>query len=290
MGSVEPYETRAGRRYRVHYRDPDRKSREKGGFTRKKDAEDYLANVTVATNKGEYVDPITAKVTIGELGAVWIANKTSKLKASSYRSIETAWRVHVAPVWGERRLSDIRHSDVQTWVSGFTGEDGEPRSATVVLRAYGVLAAIMDVAVRDRRVSTNVARGVDLPRKAKKPRVYLTAAQVELLAANAGEWGSFVHLLAYTGLRTGEAVGLRVGALDMLRRRINVQENAVLVGSKVIVGTPKTHENRSVPFAEFLTEPLARACEGSLATSSCSGRGSRTWRASSPTRAGSTMR
>lgn len=261
MGSVEPYETSAGRRYRVRYRDPARKSKEKGGFARKKDAEDYLASVTVASNRGEYVDPTSAKATIGELGALWIANQ-SHLKPSSFRSVETAWRVHVEPVWGARRLGDIKHSDVQSWVTKFAGVDGKTRSATVVLRAYGVLASILDVAVRDRRVTLNVAREVNLPRKAKKPRVYLTADQVELLAANSGEWGTFVHVLAYTGLRTGEAIGLRVGSLDMLRRRIQVQENAVLVGSKVIVGTPKTHENRSVAFAAFLAEPLARACEG----------------------------
>ena len=38
-------------------------------------------------------------------------------------------------------------------------------------------------------------------------------------------------LLAYTGLRWGEAVGLRVRDLDMLRRRATVSENAVQVGA-----------------------------------------------------------
>lgn len=49
MGSITPHETSDGRRYRVRYRDPDRKSREKNRFTRKKDAEDFLANVTVSS-------------------------------------------------------------------------------------------------------------------------------------------------------------------------------------------------------------------------------------------------
>lgn len=47
----------------------------------------------------------------------------------------------------------------------------------------------------------------------------------------------------------------------------------MLVGSDVFVGTPKTHENRSVPFAEFLTEPLARACEGKSRDQLVFGRG-----------------
>ncbi len=96
----------------------------------------------------------------------------------------------------------------------------------------------------------------------RKKRAYLTSKQVELLASQAGKNGTLVYTLAYTGLRWGEATGIRIGALDTLRRRIHVQENAVKVGLVVIVGSPKTHEARSVPYPKFMSEMLARACEG----------------------------
>jgi integrase len=48
----------------------------------------------------------------------------------------------------------------------------------------------------------------------------------------------------------------------MLRRRIHVRRNAVNVGGEVEVGTPKTHERRTVPVPRFLMEPLAAACAG----------------------------
>jgi integrase len=70
-----------------------------------------------------------------------------------------------------------------------------------------------------------------------------------------------VLLLAYTGLRWGEAVALRVADLDMLRRRATVSENAVQVGAQIHVGTPKAHKHRSVPLPEFLLPYLARQCE-----------------------------
>ena len=265
MGSISSYETSDGKRYRVRYRDPDRKSREKNGFLRKKDAEGYLADIVVATNRGEYVDPSTARATIGDLGDVWVGNQ-SHLKPSSFKNIESAWRVHIKPVWGNRRLGEIRHSDVQAWATKFAANDGKPRSASVVIAAYGVLAGILDIAVLDRRIASNPARGVKMPRKVRKKRNYLTSAQVELLAKHAydisPEYATVVYLLSYTGLRWGEAIGLRVSSLDMLRRRMQVEENAVLVNSKIEVGTPKTHENRSVSFPKFLSQRLARACEG----------------------------
>jgi integrase len=265
MGSITSYTTSLGRRYRVRYRDPDRRSREKNGFVRRKDAEDYLATVTVSANRGEWVDPANARLTVRELGQGWINNQTH-LKPSAFAVVETSWRVHVEPVWGSRRIGEILHSDVQNWLTTFAAGKDKPRSATVVLRAYGVLAAILDVAVRDRRIASNPARGVRLPRRAKKKRVYLTPTQVELLASKAPQHSTLVYTLAYTGLRWGEAVAVRVSALDMPRRRIRIEENAVTVGSSIRVGTPKTHENRSVSFPQFLAERLAKDIEGRNST------------------------
>jgi integrase len=257
MGSIRPYETKQGIRYEVRYRKPDRSEGGKRGFRRKVDAKEYLANVESAKSKGEYVDPREAKATIGELGSEWLGNQTH-LKPSSFRPLEIAWRLYVEPRWGSVPAGQVRYSDVQSWVS----EVSAKRSATTVLRAYGVLAGILDVAVKDRRLLTNPARGVKLPRKGRKPHRYLTHDEVSRLALSAGDKATLVMVLAYCGLRWGEATGLRVKDLDMLRRRINVTVNAVEVGDRIEVGTPKSHKARSVPFPELLAMPLSEACHG----------------------------
>ncbi|MDZ8276573.1 hypothetical protein R2Q81_11530 [Microbacterium aquimaris] len=43
---------------------------------------------------------------------------------------------------------------------------------------------------------------------------------------------------------------------------MSVEENAVMVGSFVDVGTPKTHENRSVPSPRFLDDAISATMEG----------------------------
>jgi len=58
--------------------------------------------------------------------------------------------------------------------------------------------------------------------------------------------------------------------LQRARRRATVSENAVQVGSEVLVGTPKAHKQRSVPLPEFLLPYLARQCERWAATICCS--------------------
>lgn len=258
MASIERYETASGeRRYRVRYRTPDRRQTDKRGFRTKREAELFLASVEVSKARGEYIEPSAARVTIGELGPAWLARQ-AHLKESTRRPVASAWRLHVEPRWGEVAVSDVRKSDVQAWVASLSGE----RSASTVARVHGVLAAILDDAVDDRRILANPARGVRLPRKVKREHVYLTHEQVHELAAHAGRHGTLVLMLAYCGLRWGEAAGLRVRDVDMLRRRLHVQQNAVEVGSRIVIGTPKSHERRAVPFPEFLAPRLARQCEG----------------------------
>ncbi|CAN5568126.1 site-specific integrase [soil metagenome] len=257
MGSISSYETKNGKRYRAHYRDPDRRNREKAGFLRKRDAEEFLAGVVVTSLRGEYVDPSQGKATIRELGLDWIDNQ-SHLKPSSFRSVDSAWRNHVEPVWGRRRISEVVHSDVQSWVSRLS----RSRSPTTVLRAYGVLAGILDVAVRDRRISANPARDVNLPRKRKSKHKYLTIAQVELLVSQVRVHKTLTYVFCFVGPRWGEATALTVGSVERARRRFLIEENAVMVGGTIHVGSTKTHEKRSVTYPAFLDDQIAALCEG----------------------------
>lgn len=69
-----------------------------------------------------------------------------------------------------------------------------------------------------------------------------------------------VRLLAYTGLRFGEAAGLRVEDIDFARGRINVRSNVVEVSGRLVEGTPKTHRSRVVPLPLVLVDELAQWC------------------------------
>jgi integrase len=261
MASIETYDTAAGRRYRVRYRDPRHRQREKAGFRTKREAEVFVAGVTVRVARGEYVDPSAGRATVAELGAAWLANRPH-LKPSTWHSLEVAWRVHVLPTWGSRRIMDLQYSEIQSWVSAMSDPARGKKSATTVKRAHGILASILDVAVRDHRISSNPARGVMLPRKVPKSRAYLTVEQVELLAKNAGNHATLVYLLSYTGLRWGEATAIHIRSIDVSRRRIRVDENAVRVGTGLAIGTPKSHESRSVPVPGFLLERIVLASKG----------------------------
>lgn len=280
-GTISPYETANGKRYRVRYRKPDKSQTDKRGFKTKKEAEIYLASVTISKATGEYVDPKDARVLVDALGADWLKTKSS-LKPSSYHSLETSWNVYVKPRWGSTPVGDIKPSAVEGWISELTAgiattnrerdrrNTRGPRSATVVLRAVGVLAGILDVAVRDRRIARNPARGArNLPKKvSQKERRYLTDAEVIRMAGatNNHTHATLVLVLAYCGLRWSEAIGLRVQDVNMLRRRLHINRAAVEVNGLIEVGAPKTWEKRTVPFPSFLSDALEKQCEGKSRT------------------------
>ena len=157
MATIEPYEVSAGKRYRVRYRKPDRSQTTKRGFRTKREAELFLSSIELGKAMGTYIDPAKARITVAELGSLWIASQ-SHLKPSSMAVVESAWRLHVRPVWGTIPVGEVRHSEIQTWVARLstgTSLRAKPKSPALVHRAHGVLFAILEIAVRDHQISSN---------------------------------------------------------------------------------------------------------------------------------------
>jgi integrase len=117
--------------------------------------------------------------------------------------------------------------------------------------------------VKGKRLAANPARGIEgLPRKTAKRHVYLSAQDVARLADESGEHRVLVLVLAYCGLRWGEAIGLRVRDVEFLRRRLSVSENAVQIGTRHAVGATKGRKARSVPVPTFVLDGLSQQCAG----------------------------
>lgn len=239
MASVSSYETKGGKRWRVQYRDPAGKVRTKRGFVRKGDAQAWADKNATDIRGMDWLDPNAGKITVGELGEVWKQN-LGHLKPKTRHDALANHRLHVEPEWGGRRVSTIKPSEVQTWVSNKEG------SASLVRQSHAVLAQILDIAVRDKAIRENPARGVKLPRKQSAEKIYLTAEQLGQLANACTRNSDIVWVLGTVGLRWGELAALRVRDVNLLRGRLMVERNAVTVGTEVVVGTPKTHERREV--------------------------------------------
>ena len=257
MATVEQYETKAGKRYRVRYRTPEGRQTTKRGFTTKRDAKAFMATVEVSKMKGEYVTPALGRVSVDELSTEWLRRKEAKLARSSYRPVESAYRLHVKPRWGSVSVSKVEHDEVEAWVADLVLAG---HSATIVRRCHQALAGIMDLAEKQRRVASNPARGIEgIPAKRPKPRNYLSVEQLWALAQAArAEFQPLVLVLGLVGLRWSEAIALRPMDVDVARGRIHVQRGAVEDDwAAFVVSEPKGDEARSVPIPDALA-PMIR--------------------------------
>ena len=244
--------------WRARYRDAAGKEHARH-FVRRADAQRWIDSVTTAVQTGTYVDPARAKVLLDAVAKQWFAGKIN-LRPTTQARYESALQVHVLPRWGSTQLDRIEHGEIQAWLAELSAAG---QSGASVRKAHGVLSAILELAVRDRRLPSNPAAGTNLPEMNERRRRYLTAGQVEELAVAAHKGRLVVLVLAYCGLRWSELAALRVENVELLRRRLDIAQAVTEVnGGKLVWNTPKNHERRTVPIPRFLVDEIAAHLPG----------------------------
>ena len=163
--------------FTARYRGPDHRAHSKH-FRSKREAELWLAVQRVAIDGGTWRDPKRSRVTVGAWSQTWI-DAQGHLKVSSRTRYEALRRTHVLPRWDKVPLDRVTHSEVASWVQELTAKGLAP---STVAQAHRVLSLILGYAVKDGRLTQNVARGVPIPRRTRKPARYLTPAEVGRLA------------------------------------------------------------------------------------------------------------
>jgi integrase len=163
-------------------------------------------------------------------------------------------------------LSSLRRSDVQSFVAAVA----QLRSANSVHNIYRVLSQLMGAAADDRLIAASPCARVKLP---SRPTVEVkppTPTEVAALADGiTARQRALVILLAGTGLRISEALGLRVGDVDFLRGALQVDRQRDSRRDGFI--PPKTRSSsRRVPLGRVVVEELAAhlAAYGSAADGS----------------------
>jgi integrase len=91
---------------------------------------------------------------------------------------------------------------------------------------------------------------------------FLSAEEVGRLANAMDErYQALIYLLAYGGLRIGEAAALRVDNLDLLHGRAQVVQSLSEVDRRIYLGPTKTRSRRTVTLPDFLRSMLSQHIE-----------------------------
>lgn len=232
-------------------------------FATKTAADQWLRGVEVDVRRGVALDHRTAERTsLADYCDGWVdthaqARHLTAMTAEGYRSlIEACILARVVDGrqegLGSLPVGHLRQTDVKRWQAALA-RDG--LSAARRLRALRVLSMICDDAVDDLLLPVNPCRRVPRPSLPAAEPTILTPEQVGQLAAEADAVTALIVLLmAYCGLRLGEALALRKRHLD--GTTLTVVESVGEVAGKQHFSDTKTHQQRTVPVPATLAAQL----------------------------------
>lgn len=238
-------------------RKPDGRRRQKwhGGYRTRKEAEAARARIVNDLNRGTYVEP--SPITLAEwVNDTWLAVAKSRLKATTWDSYRRTLELHLLPAFGSMKLTDITPTALDRHYAdllenGRRNRDGGPLSARSVRYVHAVVRKVLADAVDAGLLAVNPAA------RAKPPRAPRSAAPTmnfweptelaQFLSHVAGAdleiaW----HLLALTGMRRGEVLGVRWRDIDLDLARLSVRHTLVSVGYAMREEAPKSHQARVV--------------------------------------------
>ena len=219
--------------------------------------------------------------TINELFDLWCHIKRG-LKDNTFQNYKYMYNTFVRPKFGKLKISQVKKSDVKRFYNYLADERG--LQASTIDSIHTVLHQVFDLAVDDGYIRSNPSERVLKEIKQAhcfqtEKRKALTVAEQELFldylrnTPHYRDWYPIFAVMLGTGLRVGEATGLRWCDIDLDEGLIDVNHTLVYYchgpqkGCSFNVNTPKTKAGeRVVPMLGFVKEAFLEERENQKET------------------------
>jgi integrase len=237
-----------------------RKQRSKACKTRT-EAVAWAASIQSGKQEGTWVEP-DRKRTVSSYLTSWLTARKSTLKPNTHRGYEVAIR-HITTRIGHIVLQGLTKPDVRALYAALA-ESG--LGEKTIHNIHIVLCKALDDAAEDGLVTRNVAN-----------HVHKGASRPEMKAWSEDELATFLaftredadytlyHLVAYTGLRRGEVLGLRWRDIDLNHAQLTVREQWTRQGGPLGTSQPKSDASRRQVTLDAATVEVLRAVRPPLA-------------------------
>lgn len=228
--------------------------------------------------RGDALVPRGGRTTLNQFVDDWWPHYERRLKPTTVHSEGGRVRNHIRPLLGEYALDDLDSVVIQDWVKQLQDGVGpvpdgakwqrKRLSSKTVHNCHGLLFTTLDAAVARRLIRINPCGSTELPARVHREMRFLTDPEIaRLVKAMPEHWQPLVMLLVGTGLRWGEAIGLRVGRVDLLAskpRLLVVEQLQEMSNSgELIFLSPKSAKSRrTVSFTRQIALILAALVAG----------------------------
>ena len=226
----------------------------------------------IERDKSDGIKAEARYVTVNELFELWKQIKRG-LKDNTFQNYQYMYNTFVRPEFGKKRISTLKKTDVKRFYNYLADERG--LQASTIDSIHTVLHQVLDMAVDDSYIRNNPSNNV--LKELKQSHVFktekrkaLTRPQQDLLLDflqrnhTYNHWYPIFAVMLGTGLRVGEATGLRWCDIDLEKGMVDVNHTLVYYchrheveknGCYFNVNTPKTETStRQVPMMDFVKE------------------------------------
>ena len=173
----------------------------------------------------------------------WLEAAKPTMRPRTWQGYSLIVRVHLAPAIGAIPLVRLGPADVQRMVNDAVTGGRKPQT---VRNVHAVLRRALNQAVRWGVLPRNVATMVDLPRSRRYEAPVLTSegARAVLAAVEGDRIGPVVVVTLATGMRQGEALGLRWSDVDLEAGQLTIRQTLQRAGTRPLYSEPKTSRSR----------------------------------------------
>lgn len=233
-----------------------RKEKSKQGF--KTENEAYRALLEVKTNiiNGDVKRVENSNLTIGEWLDIWFETHKNEWKVTSQQQRENAIKHQMKPLLGKYKLADLDKTTYKRVFINALLEEYKPSTVELFHRLFKVA---INAAVDDEIIPRNRFSKIFIHDKEETDN-FLTAQELKRFINSAKQLENITNytlilLLAYTGLRKGEAMGLQWRNIDFDNKTLTVERTRDNKG----VRTPKTKRSyRTILLDDELVSQLKR--------------------------------
>ena len=198
-------------------------------------------------------------LTVGQWLAIWQRDFLGNVKPGTMVSYETQIRVHILPVLGEIKLTALRTPVVQRLYNQILAKGLSPKT---IKNIHGCLHRALDIAVRVGYLTKNPTSACILPtvRQAEMQPLDTPDLKKLLEALHGEEYEAIITTALFTGMRSGELLGLTWDCVDFSNGIIRVTKQLLQPrrkGRPFAYGTPKNGKGRTLTPAPFVMSVLS---------------------------------
>ena len=180
-----------------------------------------------------------------------------ELKEGSAYNYKSQYENHLAPIIGNMKLKDITTPRLTELMQSYE------LNPNTVKKIYVVLQSIFTRGVEQGFIRDTPCKHVILPKrhKVKKPTLDEKQARDFLRLLETKKWDvdlkTIIKVLLYTGMRSGECLGLSWEDIDFENRAIHINHNLADIAGKHYLTTPKTESSiRVIGMSQVLHDIL----------------------------------